>query len=375
MDYIKRLSSSFGVNAEEKNSRGEYPAFLKRVKGWNVCVLCDENTVNFTQDIFYSLKNNGCDCSLYVYPEREPVADTEAINSAVESSKKSDYILAVGAGTLNDIAKYTGFLTGKKSGIFITALSMDGFTSGVTPLIEDGRKITKSAQTASDVLIDYDVIKTAPPVMTGAGVGDILAKICSLSDWRLSSALFGEEVNEEAYSLMSSALKKCEDRIEKISAGDKEGLSSLLEALLVSGFAMVVAGNSRPASGAEHHMSHFLEMDYLKRGKRIPLHGVKVGIGTQVSLWLYENLKNLSFEGEEKAKVISSALPSYKYVEGILKTFGCPTRFSDIEAPKDVVRDMLFNAHKLRDRFTVLTLYNRFGFMEKYADEIIDRFY
>lgn len=37
-------------------------------------------------------------------------------------------------------------------------------------------------------------------------------------------------------------------------------------------------------------MSHFLEMDFLRRGERIPLHGVKVGLGTMVSLYLYKTL-------------------------------------------------------------------------------------
>jgi len=375
MNNIQKMSKKFGINAEEKNALGSYPAFLRRVKGKKICVLCDENTVNFTQDIFYLLNRNKNDCSLYVYPEKEPVADEAAIASASAASEKSDYILAVGAGTLNDIAKYSAFISGKKSGVLVTAPSMDGFSSGVTPLIINGEKITKNAQTAADVLIDYEVIKTAPSIMKGAGVGDILAKICSLSDWRLSSALFGESVNEEAFSLMNNALKKCEDRVKEIVKGDKRGLSALMEALLVSGYAMVVAGNSRPASGAEHHMSHYLEMDYLKRGEKIPLHGVKVGIGTEVSLWLYKNLKNLSFDGAEKAANIAEALPEYTYVEEILKSFGCPTRFSEIGAPKDTVYKMLFEAYKLRDRFTVLALYNRYGFIKGCADEIMDRFY
>lgn len=375
MNDLRKTSLKFGINAEEKSITGTFPYFLKRVKGKSVCVLCDENTVNLTMDIFYYLKRNGNECTLYVYPEKEPVADEAAISAAVVASKNYDYILAVGAGTLNDIAKYTAYTTGKKSGVFVTAPSMDGFSSGVTPLIKSGAKITETAQTACDILIDYDVLKASPLIMRGAGVGDILAKICSLSDWRLSSALLGEEVNEEAYSLMDGALKGCEDKISEIAKGDKRGLATLMKALLVSGYAMVVAGNSRPASGAEHHMSHYLEMDYLKRGEKIPLHGVKVGIGTEVSLWLYKNMLNLSFEGQEKAAVIAERLPEYGYVEKILKLFSCPTRFSEIGAPKDTVYKMLFEAYKLRDRFTVLRLYNEYGFMKKYADEIMDRFY
>ncbi|MFQ9800392.1 MAG: iron-containing alcohol dehydrogenase [Clostridia bacterium] len=65
---------------------------------------------------------------------------------------------------------------------------------------------------------------------------------------------------------------------------------------MLSGIAMGYAGNSRPASGSEHHMSHFWEMDFLFRGKKAVLHGIKVGIGTVVSCKLYEYLRSLSLE-------------------------------------------------------------------------------
>jgi len=49
--------------------------------------------------------------------------------------------------------------------------------------------------------------------------------------------------------------------------------ATLVEGLVVSGVAMVLAGNSRPSSGAEHLISHALD--------RFPihdLHGLQVGV-------------------------------------------------------------------------------------------------
>lgn len=377
MSEIQRLSAKFHTNAEEKNENGDYPVFLSNVKGKRVCLLCDENTVNYTADALYLLKANGNECSLYVYPEREPVADEKSVSAALKATEKSDYILSVGAGTLNDLGKYVGFLTRKKSGVLATAPSMDGFSSGVTPLIENGFKITKSAQTASDILIDFDILKTAPKMMTGAGVGDILAKFCSLSDWKISVLLFGEEYREEAAELMRSALVKCNDSLPEILKGEKDGVSALMNALLISGYAMALAGNSRPASGAEHHMSHYLEMDYLKRGKRIPLHGIKVGLGTMVSLYLYHAIEKggFDFEGVEKVVSVAESLPSEKYVENILLSFGCPVRFSQIDVEKDTVYRMLFEAYKIRNRYTILTLFNERGLIDQVADDIMDKYY
>lgn len=371
---IRSFSAEFSMNVEEKTGGG-FPVFAERIKGKRVCILADENTEKYSVGIEKMLKDNGNATHVFVYPEKEPTADESSVALAVEKSTDSDYILSVGAGTLNDLAKYAGFLTKKRSGILATAPSMDGFSSDVTPLIENGFKITRKAQAASDVLIDYDILRAAPPVMVGAGVGDILAKFCSLSDWKISELLFGEEYNLKAASLMRNALDECYNSATKILKGDKDGLSALMNALLISGYAIVIAGSSRPASGAEHHMSHYLEMDFLKRGKRIPLHGVKVGLGTMVSLFLYHNISRFDFSGREKILPVADFLPGEDEIKNLLSSFGCPLRFSELDVGKDCVYNMLFEAYKIRDRFTILTLYNRCGFMNKVADEIMDRYY
>ena len=55
--------------------------------------------------------------------------------------------------------------------------------------------------------------------------------------------------------------------------------------------------------------------------------------------------------------------------------FGCPTRFSQLGGDRDTVRNMFFEAWKLRDRFTLLTLYCTKGWMQDTADELLERFF
>ena len=372
---IQALSARFGINAERRTGGG-FPVFETSVKGLRVLLVSDETTARFLPQAADMVARNAAKCAALVLPSPEPVADEATVDAVIKAGAEYDYLLAVGAGTLNDLCKYAGFLTHKKSGVFATAPSMDGFTSGVTPLIEGGRKITRPAQTASDVLMDLGVLCAAPRIMTGAGVGDILAKYCALTDWRISSYLTGEAVNEEAFSLMLEAVRACDGALPALQCGEAEGVEKLMDALLISGYAMVIAGNSRPASGAEHHMSHFLEQDFLRRGERIPLHGVKVGLGTMVSLYLYHTLaRRPAFEGCERVYAAAEALPQPEYVEGALRSFGCPVRFSQLGVPRETVRRMFFEAYKLRDRFTILALYCKYGFMRDTADELLERFY
>lgn len=47
---------------------------------------------------------------------------------------------------------------------------------------------------------------------------------------------------------------------------------------------MSLYGNSRPASGCEHHMSHYWEMMFEQKGERPVPHGTQVGVGTVLVL-------------------------------------------------------------------------------------------
>ena len=380
---IDEISLKFGINAEHKiqpdseiGLAGGFPRFIHNVSRQLVCILCDENTKPYAEKTAQYLRENRIENYVVSVGISEPVADEVTVGFVERAAKPCDYILAVGAGTLNDLAKYAAFRSGKKSGIFATAASMDGFASGVTPLIENGFKITKNAQAAKDILIDSEVLSKAPKIMTGAGVGDILAKYCCLSDWKMSHILFGEEYNEESANLMKKAVDKCSESIPSLIQGEREGIDALMDALIISGISMVIAGSSRPASGAEHHMSHFLEMDYLKRGKKIPLHGVKVGLGTMVSSYLYHNVekKGYSFEGAKVVAELAEDIPDCEHIRKILSALGCPTRFSQIGVSEETFEKMLLEAHKIRDRFTILTLYNRENLIDGVIDELKELF-
>jgi glycerol-1-phosphate dehydrogenase [NAD(P)+] len=76
----------------------------------------------------------------------------------------------------------------------------------------------------------------------------------------------------------------------RIGQGDVEGVQLALEALLLSGFGMVVAGSSAPASGGEHLISHYIDMKHALQGTGHDLHGVQVGVATVYTLGLWERV-------------------------------------------------------------------------------------
>jgi len=86
----------------------------------------------------------------------------------------------------------------------------------------------------------------------------------------------------------------CVDNADAIGQGSPAGIRRLLDALLESGYCMLDFGSSRPASGAEHHYSHYWEMKLLQEGRPAILHGAKVGVATVLVAGLYDRIRQLS---------------------------------------------------------------------------------
>lgn len=366
LDKLKGI----GIRLEYKKGEG-YPDFCARHRGERICVLCDRNTRPFAEALEIPGKE------LCFFDEEEPVPDEELCEKAVTAAKDSDFVLAVGSGTLNDTAKFAAKSTGKKSGVLATAPSMDGYASPVAPVMRAGFKVSEAAQVPSDILIDADILCAAPEKMVAAGVGDILGKYTCLTDWRLAQYHIGEKVNEEAFSDMLDAVNKCFDSIAEIAAREKKGIECLTDALIISGLAIAEAGNSRPASGAEHHISHYLEMDFIARKKHVPLHGIKVGLGTLVSAYLYGALERDGgcFSGDRETYAAAAFIPPLHTLEETLTRVGAPVKFSALGIDRELFRRTIREAHTVRQRYTVLSLLEELKLTERYLPELESRFY
>ncbi|MCL6458770.1 MAG: sn-glycerol-1-phosphate dehydrogenase, partial [Gorillibacterium sp.] len=193
-------------------------------------------------------------------------------------SDHSQAVLAIGGGTIHDIVRFASAKM-KKSFISVpTAASVDGFVSSGAPLIIRGNKQTIQAASPDAIFADLDVLIRAPRAMTAAGYGDMLGKYTSLADWKFSHATAGEPFCPLAYELTWEALEDCVRHTSEIAVASPEGIRLLMEALVVSGLSMQLVDHSRPASGAEHHLSHMWEMALLREGRPQILHGAKVGV-------------------------------------------------------------------------------------------------
>lgn len=364
------------INIEYKK-REDYPIFFGRMAKKNVCIAYDINTEPYALPMIRKLEDLGCTVRKTFYPDEELLPDEKACEKLKQTAMGRDYILAVGSGTLNDMAKYISTLLEIPCGVLATAPSMDGYCSKGSALMIGGRKITYDVHMPSDVLIDAEIVKNAPRMMIAAGFGDIIGKYTCLLDWQLAHEAKGEPIHSGAFAHMLEAREACVANFDALVCGDAEATVKLMDALVMAGLAMAECGNSRPASGSEHHMSHFLEMDFVARGEKIPMHGIKVAIGTLISIEIYNYLKreNVRFHGCDTIYKLVETLPSAEKIEKMLLKIGCPTRFSQIGVREETMAEMLEKAYTVRDRYTVLTLVHDLGLTEQIKPVIMSKYY
>ena len=136
---------------------------------------------------------------------------------------------------------------------------MDGYASKGAAMIMGNMKVTYNAHVPAAIIGDTNILKDAPMDLIKSGYGDILGKYSCLNDWKLAHVVNDEYICDYVYDLTFEMLTKTQDLGPALLARDPEAIKTLMEALVGVGIAMAYVGNSRPASGSEHHLSHFFE--------------------------------------------------------------------------------------------------------------------
>lgn len=291
----------------------------------------DENTYRATKG-----KHPQADKEIILPPEGLH-ADNHGVSLALEQLPTGcDYLIAVGSGTVHDITRYCAYKMGIPFVSCPTAASVDGFCSSVAAMTWDGFKKTFEAVAPKIVIADLGVISKAPAFLSNSGFGDMVGKFIALADWRIANAITGEYFCPVIHDMTMDATKAVMESADGIKQGDASAFEKLTYGLLMSGLAMQLLGNSRCASGAEHHVSHLIEMEPQGLGVHSDaLHGEKVGVGTLIAAREYHRIKNSTASFADYPKIED---------EYIKEMFG--KRLSDsiiMENAKDCAKDLCAN--------------------------------
>lgn len=384
--------------------KGAISSVTEVAKEYNsILLISDPNTYAVAGKRVEELLGAKVEKSLILEPQEKVVIPNEEKIEEIEKSitHKTDFIIGVGSGVINDLCKYTSFKAGLYYAIVATAPSMDGYASVGSALILEGMKITLNARPPKAIIGDGDVLKTAPLDMISAGYGDIIGKYSCLNDWKLSAFINGEHFCQKTYDLTMDCVKKVEPMAKALMSRDAETVADLFEALVLVGVAMSFTGSSRPASGSEHHLSHFFEITGILDGKEYLPHGIDVAFSTietaklrerileskpeyrpfdekrweediraiyktsadgvialQKKLGWYENVDtDKVLNNFDKIKEILSEVPSSRRFEEMTEGVGLYYKDFVKTYGEEKIEKSLLYAKDLKDRYTVLWLY------------------
>ncbi len=405
--------------------------FREQFPGRRALVVSDSNTFAIAGSrVQETLEAAGIPCEApTVFDSRGLYAEYAHVERLMNAFRISDAVpVAVGSGTINDLAKLSSFLTGRKYICVATVASMDGYTSFGASITRGGVKQTFDCAAPQAVVADTELIGAAPVAMNASGYADLYANITAGADWILADALGIEAIDPAVWDVVHGGLKEALADARGVRDARPEAIRRLVEGLLLGGFAMQAFRSSRPASGAEHLFSHLWDMEEHRFEGRTPSHGFKVSIGVLAVTALYEQMLSTDMSGldveaalsfwprarqveqeardmfrgtgfshkgitESAAKYVSPdrlrrmlerlrddwprirlrlrrQIIPFEETRRRLETAGAPTEPEQIGISRERLRDSFYRAQHIRRRYTVLDLAVQTGYLGVWMENI-----
>lgn len=321
-----QLPREIHIGSDIINETGKICSSLKL--GNNVLIISGKNTFeiagNSAKD---SLEDNNFNVETILINN----ANWESVNKVKNQLNDISLILGIGGGKVIDVAKMVATETNINFVSVPTAASHDGIASPRASIKSGDSTTSLQAKSPISIIADTSIIANAPSNLLIAGYGDIISNYTAILDWKLSNRLLNEYYSEYAASLSLMSAKMMIDSADIIKNGLDESARLIVKALISSSIAMIISGNSRPASGAEHKFSHALD----KIAPKPALHGEQCGIGTILMMCLH---------GQD-----------WKFIKNSLIKVNAPTTAEDLNIESEYIIEALTIAHTIREeRYTIL---------------------
>ncbi|MBK9708136.1 MAG: iron-containing alcohol dehydrogenase [Acidobacteria bacterium] len=213
--------------------------------------------------------------------------EQEVVERQIALAPECDTVLAIGGGQAIDLGKYFSWKRGIRLVTAPTILSVDAFTTPAAGLRQGHRVIYLGHASPDPLVIDYDVIRTAPPELNIAGVGDLFSIHTASFDWKLAESAGKSEYpfSANTVSQASGIIEMLRNHKQDIRECNDEGLWAIVEGCMRLNTICLPAGHFRVEEGSEHYLFYELE----ERLQRPFTHGHIVGLGIHLMSRLQNN--------------------------------------------------------------------------------------
>lgn len=195
-------------------------------------------------------------------------------------------IVGIGGGTAMDTAKWVHWRRGLPLIQIPSLPSVNACFTRMTALRDGGRVRYEGDAVPDVVLIDFTLMRAAPPAMIRAGIGDVLSCHTALFDWRLAVRAGNDPAwDDEAAGASLRYVDALHDVAPQLNGATDDGLRGLMELHREIGWRCHALGHARFEEGSEHFFAYCFEE---VTGRTI-LHGELVSLGALIMSTLQGN--------------------------------------------------------------------------------------
>lgn len=307
-----------------KNAIAKILEFCRKNNYDRIALVTDQNEYRaYGADVEAALVHSGADVQIIVLNGDPVNADDRYILQILTPLDDSPRLfISVASGTITDMTRFVAYRTKSPFISVPTAPSMDGYASNGSSLTLGGLKKTIYSLPPLAIFADLDVLSHAPKSMVSAGLGDTFGKYTALADWKLGGLLWNDSYSEDIAQRVRRNLARCAELSCDLEGRWEENIAALTEALIDVGLCMLITGNSRPASGSEHSLSHYWEMKHLREGRPNSFHGVKVAFASTLIAERYEVIRSINRNEAERLMATSPKTRREVEIEDIRRMYG-----------------------------------------------------
>lgn len=343
-----------------------------------------------------------------------PRADAETVEEVRRCAGRVDALLAVGAGTINDVCKVAAFRDQRRYALFATAPSMNGYLTSVATIMIRGVPHTLAVRGPCAAFFDLATLARAPARMIRAGIGQCLARSTAQVDWLLAHYVCGQPYSDTPFEILAEDEAIVLEHADAAVAGDRAIVEALVRLLVLAGLGTALVGSTHPVAMGASLISQYI--DLMASPHPGSLHGEQVGVGAwtvarlQASIlareqppvlaptWIDEEtmrqrfgplahecikaIKRKAIDGTAaeqissrlamdwprlRARLRAAMLPLAR-MERAMRAAGLPTTAEALGVARELYRDAVRHGRELRDRYGMLDLAADAGILQEFAD-------
>lgn len=247
--------------------------------------------------------------------------------------KNNGKILAFGAGSVIDPAKYIAKITESTLVVIPTALSVNSFATHRSSFFDGQSKQSMDTIASGTIVLDFEILRSAG-ILNTLGTIELAATTTALTDW-LCAMEKGEapqntEINARCICLIENTVDLLGD-VKNIP----NRLEQVFEGLLESGMITQSFGSGRPVSGSEHVISAYIENEIVGCA-----HGAGLWFGIQVAAILQAQSGWGSEYTEKIARLLREDDMIRAYIQGEFK--------------REVIEPIMIGVKPRNDKYTIL---------------------